>query len=56
MRIVFVSSEANPFIKTGGLADVVYSLAAEFASLDHEVAIVLPFYMSTLFRMARLRL
>ena len=44
MRIVFVASEANPFIKTGGLADVVYSLAAEFASLDHEVAIVLPFY------------
>ena len=44
MRIVFVSSEANPFIKTGGLADVVYSLAAEFASLDHEVAIILPFY------------
>ena len=44
MRIVFIASEANPFIKTGGLADVVYSLAAEFASLDHEVAIILPFY------------
>lgn len=44
MRIVFVASEANPFIKTGGLADVVYSLSAEFASLDHEVAIILPFY------------
>lgn len=44
MRIVFVASEANPFIKTGGLADVVYSLASEFASLDHEVAIILPFY------------
>lgn len=44
MRIIFVASEANPFIKTGGLADVVYSLSAEFASLDHEVAIILPFY------------
>ena len=44
MRIVFVASEANPFIKTGGLADVVYSLAAEFAALDHEVGIILPFY------------
>lgn len=44
MKIVFVASEANPFIKTGGLGDVVYSLAAEFANLDHEVAIILPFY------------
>ena len=44
MRIIFVASEANPFIKTGGLGDVVYSLAAEFASLDHEVSIILPFY------------
>ncbi|MCR4879888.1 MAG: glycogen synthase [Bacilli bacterium] len=44
MRIVFVASEANPFIKTGGLADVVYALAAEFATLKHEVSIILPFY------------
>lgn len=44
MRIVFVASEANPFIKTGGLADVVYALAAEFASMGHDVAIIIPFY------------
>lgn len=44
MHITFIASEANPFIKTGGLADVVYSLGAEFASLEHEVDIIIPFY------------
>ena len=44
MKITFVASEANPFIKTGGLADVVYSLASEFTTKNHEVSIVIPFY------------
>lgn len=44
MKIVFVASEGNPFIKTGGLADVVYSLADQFVSFGHEVHIILPFY------------
>lgn len=44
MHITFIASEANPFIKTGGLADVVYSLGAEFVSLDHKVSIIIPFY------------
>ena len=29
MRIMMVASESNPLIKTGGLADVVYSLSKE---------------------------
>lgn len=44
MKIVHICSEANPFIKTGGLADVTYSLAKELANNGNEVAIVLPFY------------
>ncbi len=44
MKITFIASEANPFIKTGGLADVVYSLGEQFASLGHEVNIIIPFY------------
>lgn len=43
MRIVMVASEANPLAKTGGLADVVYSLSKELAK-KHEVAIFMPYY------------
>ena len=39
-----VASEANPFVKTGGLGDVVYSLSKELTILGEEVIIVLPFY------------
>ena len=37
-------SEANPFVKTGGLADVTYSLSKQLIALGEEVAIVLPLY------------
>ena len=37
-------SEANPFVKTGGLADVTYSLSKELVNLGEEVVIVLPLY------------
>ena len=30
MKITFIASEANPFVKTGGLADVVYSLGEQY--------------------------
>lgn len=46
MKILMVSSEALPFIKTGGLADVVYSLSKELVTLTHDVSIVLPLYES----------
>ena len=46
MKIVMVSSEARPFCKTGGLADVVYSLSKELAVLGEEVSIILPYYDS----------
>ena len=46
MKIVMVASEARPFCKTGGLADVVYSLSKELAVLGEEVSIIIPFYDS----------
>lgn len=39
-----VASEASPFAKTGGLADVMGSLPAALARLGEEVAVVLPRY------------
>jgi starch synthase len=44
MKILMVASEAAPFAKTGGLADVVGSLPAALKSLGHEVAVLLPRY------------
>ena len=44
MRIVLASSEAVPFAKTGGLADVVSALAKALADLGHQVWVILPHY------------
>ncbi|HVE13258.1 MAG TPA: glycogen synthase, partial [Elusimicrobiota bacterium] len=44
MRIAFVASEAVPFAKTGGLADVVGALAAQMAARGHEVRLYVPAY------------
>ena len=41
-----VSTEAVPFIKVGGVADVMGSLPKELAALGHEVALFLPRYGS----------
>ena len=41
-----VASEARPFCKTGGLADVVYSLSKELVKMGEDVCIFLPFYDS----------
>ena len=44
MNILIVASEAIPFAKTGGLADVVGALPIELSRLGHRVTVMLPAY------------
>jgi starch synthase len=44
MKILFVASEADPFIKTGGLADVAYALPKYLKTLGVDVRVVIPKY------------
>jgi starch synthase len=53
MKILMVASEAAPFAKTGGLADVVGSLPAALKALGHDVAVLLPRYASVDLKNAR---
>ncbi|ACB75945.1 glycogen synthase GlgA [Opitutus terrae] len=48
MKIVHVASELFPYVKTGGLADAVASLAGMLADSGHEVAVFLPGYRAAL--------
>ncbi|MCU0844973.1 MAG: glycogen synthase GlgA [Spirochaetes bacterium] len=44
MKIAFATSEAYPFAKTGGLADVSSALPAALARRGHDVRIIMPRY------------
>ena len=44
MKVLFVASEAAPFIKTGGLADVMGALPKALQALGVEPALVIPNY------------
>ena len=44
-KILFVASEAVPFIKTGGLADVVGSLPKCFDKEYYDVRVMIPKYL-----------
>lgn len=44
LAILQVSSECFPYIKTGGLADVVGSLAEEYSNLGKKSQVILPLY------------
>jgi len=44
LKILMASSEAVPWAKTGGLADMVSALSINLANLGHDVRIVIPRY------------
>ena len=44
LNLLMVSSEAVPYAKTGGLADVAGALSLELARLGHDVILLLPRY------------
>jgi starch synthase len=48
MKIVHAASELFPYVKTGGLADAVASLAGALVDRGHEVAVFVPGYRGVL--------
>ena len=44
MNVLFVASECAPFVKTGGLADVIGAVPKSLASLDVSVRVLIPAY------------
>ena len=44
MKVLFAASECVPFVKTGGLADVVGALPKEIIKAGDEVRVILPLY------------
>ena len=47
MKILFVTSECAPFSKSGGLADVAFSLPPALKKTGDEIAIIVPYYQCT---------
>lgn len=54
-KILFVSSEAHPLIKTGGLGDVSGSLPAALKRLHQSVRLLLPAYRQVVARAGRVK-
>ena len=44
MKILMIASELSPFVKTGGLANMVSSLASAISNMGHDIRIVIPRY------------
>ena len=44
LRVLFVASEAVPFAKTGGLADIVGTLPYALKDVGAEVRVLMPYY------------
>ena len=50
LRVLLAASEALPFSKTGGLADVVPALARALSARGHEVSLFVPMHRQALTR------
>lgn len=48
MKIAMIASEAVPFAKTGGLADVLGTLTTALEHLGHEISLIIPAYRCAL--------
>jgi starch synthase len=46
LKIAFIASEAVPFVKSGGLADVAGALSKALAARGHEIVLILPKYVA----------
>ncbi|MDP3962571.1 MAG: glycogen/starch synthase, partial [bacterium] len=46
LKVLFVGTEASPFVKVGGLASVMYSLPKSLYELGHDARIMIPRYLS----------
>ena len=44
MKVLFAASECVPFVKTGGLADVVGALSPVLKAQGADVRVILPLY------------
>lgn len=53
-RVLLVTSEAVPLVKTGGLADVIGALAASLSALQVDVTVMLPGYPAAVAAASRL--
>lgn len=42
--VAFIGSECHPFVKTGGLGDVMYALPRALSKMNCEVRVILPLY------------
>ncbi len=56
LKVLLVASEAVPFAKVGGLADVVGAMAKELASEGVEIAVAIPKYLQVIESIEKLRL
>ena len=44
MKILFATSEAGPFMRTGGLGDVSYALPLALTKMKQDVRVIMPLY------------
>lgn len=46
IKVLFISTEAAPFAKVGGLGSVMYSLPKALSELGHDARVIIPKYLS----------